>query len=116
MATEKTVPKQLTPFQKGQSGNPAGRPKGARNKLSEDFLVKLCEDFRTHGAAVIAEVRESRPQDYLRVVASILPKGLHLTSDRRSLTELSDDELIAILREARGTAGQGKSGDEKSVY
>lgn len=32
--TEKTVPKQLTPFKPGKSGNPAGRPKGARNKTT----------------------------------------------------------------------------------
>ena len=31
--TEKTVPKQLTPFKPGQSGNPAGR-KGARHKTT----------------------------------------------------------------------------------
>ena len=29
--TDKTVPKQLTPFRPGQSGNPKGRPKGSRN-------------------------------------------------------------------------------------
>ena len=32
--TDKTVPKQLTPFKPGKSGNPSGRPKGARNKTT----------------------------------------------------------------------------------
>jgi hypothetical protein len=31
MPTDKTVPKQLTPFKPGQSGNPNGRPRGSRN-------------------------------------------------------------------------------------
>jgi Family of unknown function (DUF5681) len=30
-ATDNTVPKQLKPFKPGKSGNPKGRPKGARN-------------------------------------------------------------------------------------
>jgi hypothetical protein len=32
--TDKTVPKQLTPFRPGQSGNPNGRPKGSRNRTT----------------------------------------------------------------------------------
>ena len=41
MTAEKTVPKQLRPFQKGQSGNPGGRPKGARNKATLAMEVLL---------------------------------------------------------------------------
>src|SRR5688572_19169397 len=33
------------PFEAGQSGNLAGRPKGSRNKLSEAFLQALAPDF-----------------------------------------------------------------------
>ena len=39
----------LIPFKPGQSGNPRGRPKGARNKLGEDFLAGLYDTSRQMG-------------------------------------------------------------------
>ena len=39
---KRPVPKQLTPFKKGQSGNPAGRPKVAR-----EFAERMREAFNT---------------------------------------------------------------------
>jgi hypothetical protein len=69
----------LTPWKPGQSGNPGGRPKGSRNRLSEDFIRAFAEDFEVHGAAVIEEVRRERPSDYLKIAASLLPKDFELT-------------------------------------
>lgn len=68
----------LVPFKPGQSGNPAGRPKGARSKLGEAFIKAMQEDFDQHGADVIATVRDEKPDQYLKVIASILPKELDL--------------------------------------
>jgi len=85
-------------FKPGQSGNPAGRKPGSRNKLSENFLRALSDDFEKHGAQAIVDVREKRPHDYLKVCASLMPRGLELdvavgpsTELRAALSEFSAD-------------------------
>ena len=69
---------EATRFKPGQSGNPAGRAKGSRNKLSEHFVSTLSRDFEKHGEKVISEVRAEDPVAYLKVVASLVPKDVNL--------------------------------------
>ena len=69
-------PPTATRFKKGQSGNPKGRPKGSRNALGEAFVAAMHEDFQEHGAEVIEKVRTERPYDYLKVIATIIPKEI----------------------------------------
>ena len=64
------------PWKPGESGNPAGRPKGSRNKLGEEFITELYHDWCQHGAAALKKVRESRPEVYVKVVASLLPREI----------------------------------------
>jgi hypothetical protein len=70
--TEKKL-RNLKPFKPGQSGNPKGRPKGARNRLGTQFLEALEADFNKFGTLAIALVREKKPEVYIKVVADLLP-------------------------------------------
>lgn len=62
------------PWKPGQSGNPAGRPKGSRSKLSEDFFKALADDFGKHGVKVIEDMRAESPKDYAKMIASLQSK------------------------------------------
>ena len=81
-----------TRFQPGVSPNPGGKPAGARNRLQGDFMRELCEDFSQNGRAAIIACRTEKPDVYVKVIASLMPKELEI---KRPLEELSEDELIA---------------------
>jgi hypothetical protein len=96
MSADNTAREQVgRPFTPGQSGNPAGRPKGSKNKLAEAFIAELCEDWSEHGATVIARVREQSPETYLKVVASVVPKELKV--QRSPFEDWSDEELTGAI-------------------
>ena len=75
--TEKKL-RNLRPFKPGQSGNPKGRPNGARNRLGTQFLKALEADFNQFGSQAIALVIEKKPEVYIRVVADLLPKETNI--------------------------------------
>lgn len=77
-------------------GNPGGgRAKGSRNRLGEQFIQDLYADWHAYGIKVLAKVREDRPHEYLKVVASILPKQLDVQISEYE--RHTDDELRAEL-------------------
>jgi len=71
------MPKNDGQFKVGNPGGP-GRPKGSKNKLSEYVLRELSEHFEEHGREAIERLFENSPGEYLRVVASLIPKELIL--------------------------------------
>ena len=69
---------------------------GGRGRLGSTFLEALQADFAAYGAAVVARIRDEKPEVYLKLVSSILPKDLNAAVG--GMDGLSDEELIKRIR------------------
>lgn len=86
----------LPPYQKGQSGNPKGRPMHSRQKLTEKFIDDLSKFYEVEGASLIKRVADEQPAMLLQVVARLLPKDLNLNVSGTIETDLTDQQRIRI--------------------
>lgn len=109
----------LIPFKKGVSGNPGGKPVGARNRLNAQFLNALADDFEEHGRQAIKNARTEDPMGYVKAIVALMPKQIEQT---QPLEDVTDAELlagIALLRsrlaESTG-AGAGETGEPPQTH
>jgi hypothetical protein len=63
----------------GQSGNPAGRPIGARGRFSQQFVEDMRASWERHGATVMDRVAAEYPDRYLGIAAHLVPKEVTAT-------------------------------------
>jgi hypothetical protein len=89
----------LKPFKAGESGNPGGKPAGARNRLTARFLNDLAAHYEEHGVDAIDRLCADDPAGYVKVVAALCPKEIEMKSP---LQELKDDELLTAVRALEG--------------
>jgi hypothetical protein len=108
MANPNPTLENLIPFKAGQSGNPGGKAKNARNKLQNAFLTRLADDFEANGKDAIVAAREKDPVGYIKAIASLMPKQVEQS---QPLDDLTDAELTAGIALLRGrlssSAGEG---------
>lgn len=97
MAADNTAPKQRgVPFEPGKSGNPSGRPKGSKNKLTEAFWQDMSEVWSAGGKDALDRVIKDDPGAFVRIAASLMPKEAELTLRTIAANQLGDDELADI--------------------
>jgi hypothetical protein len=83
-------------FKPGQVANPAGRPKGSRNKLNQAYIDAFCQEFEKHGEAVFAAVRKKMPHVWLRLAAELQPKQVQV---EHGFADMTDEQLRARIAE-----------------
>ena len=93
------------PFEKGESGNPAGRPKGSFNKTTKE-LRQMISDFLLENFEEIQQTfKELPPKEKVKLYCNLLAFALPRLKpvDETVLERLSDqelDELFEKLKEA----------------
>jgi len=98
----------------GESGNPAGRLRGSRNRLSEAVICALLRDFEKHGEKAIARVREENPAMYLKVFAMVLPRQ-HKVEHTNPTSSLSDEQLTLMIAELEERIARRKAGGDAKL-
>jgi hypothetical protein len=98
----------------GLSGNPAGRVRGSRNKLSEAVICALLRDFSKHGEKAIAKVRRDKPGVYLKVIAMLIPRE-HKVQHSNPIKDLTDEELETMIEHIKASLEAQARGPVKVI-
>ena len=85
-------------WQKGQSGNPAGRPVGARQRISEQLLADLATVWETHGQSVLERLALTEPGKLAQIAYGLLPRDVFISVEQRTPGNLEPDEWATLKR------------------
>src|SRR5215467_2588838 len=72
-------------------------PGADRGEMGHDFLRALRKNFQRHGARRIKELSKKRPQDFLKLVLTLLPKQFRRKDVAMILKGASDYELARMM-------------------
>lgn len=113
-------PPKNTQWKKGQSGNPGGKPVGARNRLQGAFLNDLADDYEANGKKAIEACRREDPVAYVRAIIALMPKELEIKRPLEDMTDVDIAAAIATLRSAvaaqTAAAGAGDTQEPSQTH
>jgi len=87
-------------FKKGLSGNPGGRPRGAKNKVTRTTRENIEQVFSMlGGVGAFREWAEREPTDFYKIYSKLLPRDIEISGGGGGPVEISHsiaEKLSAI--------------------
>ena len=96
-------------YKEGQSGNPNGRPKGAKNKIGVDLRDIISEFLTEQFPVIVEDFKTLKPRERARVYSELLQYGLpklQAISLETQLETLTDGQLGIILDRLTNVANE----------
>jgi hypothetical protein len=81
----------------GASGNPAGRPVGARNRFAEAFVGDVATVWAKHGTTILENMATAEPTRFAELCGRIVPRDVQLSVSQRIPGGLDADEWTGLL-------------------
>ena len=84
-------------WQPGESGNPAGRPIGARGRFSQRFIADLTTAWEEHGATALARTATEYPDRVVGIRSHLIPKDVSVSITAQLPAGLDHDDWQALV-------------------
>jgi hypothetical protein len=81
----------------GESGNPSGRPIGARGRFSQRFVADLTNAWEQHGATALARTAEEYPDRFVGICSHLIPKDVSVSIQATLPAGLDQDDWAALV-------------------
>jgi Family of unknown function (DUF5681) len=83
----------------GQSGNPVGRPTGARTRFTEAFVGDVAKAWEQHGAGVLEQMAASEPSKFAELCSRLIPRDVSLKLEQPQTPHgLSSEDWRIVLQ------------------
>lgn len=94
----------------GQSGNPAGKPKGSRQKLASSFFNNLYGLWEEQGEAVLRRAAFEKPMEFAAMVAKLMPAKIEISTPINGMTDERFEQLLELAEtQLRLSAEKGQA-------
>jgi hypothetical protein len=106
----------------GQSGNPAGRPLGARQKIASQLLEDLQEVWQEKGKAILYRMAIEEPSRLAQIAYGILPKEAFVKVENaidprlRTLQNMDTEALAALGGLINAITAANVEGDPGKIF